>query len=48
MGEGVDEIAVGVLGQALQGHRAAGRNCTRYFAIALPVAQSPVENALAR
>jgi hypothetical protein len=24
MGEGVDEIAVGVLGQALQGHRAAG------------------------
>ena len=24
MGEGVDEIAVGVFGQALQGHRAAG------------------------
>ena len=24
MGAGVDEIAVGVLGQALQGHRAAG------------------------
>ena len=66
MSEGVDAIAVGVLDQALQGHRAAGgildqalplvapmgrdmgvgveadKNCKRYFAIAPPVAQSPV------